>query len=185
MICLSTKKHKKIKERKIVMVKFLERNNIFSNLTEMSVILHFVPCTGDVRSNFSLNITDKYRKWYITFHNYCGLFKKHEDEILGTFHVYKPFNNDDVIVCSAFVSLGTTYYEKKRIDSNALVKVLKTIEKQVRRYNKIMHKNQTVHVPYSASILEVFDDDGEKRTVKDYLDAIFGNSPVEVQIHRS
>lgn len=106
----------------------------------------------------------------------------HEDEILGTFHVFnvKP----GLIICSAFTSLGNKYGRFK-VDENALLKVLRKIERQVKYYNEHYGKNQTVHFPYSFTTVELLTENGEQRTVKEYVDMVFGESPVEVYIHKA
>jgi len=51
--------------------------------------------------------------------------------------------------------------------------------------NKIQNKNWVIHIPYNITTIELYDDNDEKHIVQDYIDIIFKDSPVEVQIHKS
>lgn len=164
------------------MITLIEKSRLFNNLTDNSVIVHLVTCTGKITSNIAYNINSKFPKWFTDYHGYCSWFQKHEREILGTFHVFNASKN--LIVCSAFASLGTSY-EKQKIDIDVLIKVLKKIEHQTRNVNKIQNKNWVIHIPYNITTIELYDDNDEKHIVQDYIDIIFKDSPVEVQIHKS
>ena len=162
--------------------------SLLKDIQPYSILLHQVNCLGKMSSGLAAQMAKKFDGLWKSYHDYCGWFqadyngKSHRNEILGTWHIFRPKDRDDLIIVSAF---GQEYASRneKMTDYDAWEKILKKLEHQTRQANKTQDKDKQwkIHAPYN---LGCGLGGGDWEEMYSLLKTHFGNSPVELVLHK-
>lgn len=162
--------------------------NLLSDIKPYSIIIHQVNCLGKMGAGFAAQIAKKFDGLWKSYHEYCGWFqedyngKSHRDEILGTWHIFRPKGRNDLIIVNAF---GQEYVSRDRqvTDYDAWNKILKKLEKQTRIENKTRSKEKQwkIHAPFNMGC-GLGGGDWEKMYA--LIKLYFEESSVEFVIHK-
>lgn len=162
--------------------------SLLKDIKPYSVLLHQVNCLGKMGAGLAAQMSKKFDGLWQSYHKYCMWFqedyngKSHRDEILGTWHVFKPKDRDDLIICNAF---GQEYVSRERqvTDYDAWNKILSKLELQTRTVNNKLPKDKqwTIHAPYNMGCGL---GGGSWNEMYELINLYFGESPVEFVIHK-
>lgn len=162
--------------------------SLLKDIKPYSVLLHQVNCLGKMGAGLAAQMAKNFNGLWQSYHEYCGWFqedyngKSHRDEILGTWHVFKPKDRDDLIICNAF---GQEYVSRDRqvTDYNAWNKILNKLEKQTRAVNKTLpaEKQWTIHAPFNMGCSL---GGGDWEEMMSLIKTYFEDSPVKFVIHK-
>ncbi len=162
--------------------------NLLRDIKPYSVLLHQVNCLGKMGAGLAAQMAKKFDGLWQSYHEYCGWFqedyngKSHRHEILGTWHIFRPKDRDDLIVVNAF---GQEYVSRDRqvTDYDAWNKILKKLEKQTRIENKTRPKEKQwkIHAPFNMGCGL---GGGDWKEMYALIELYFATSPVEFVIHK-
>lgn len=162
--------------------------SLLKDIKPYSVILHQVNCLGKMGAGLAAQLNKKFDGLWKSYHEYCSWFqedyngKSHRDQILGTWHVFKPKGRNDLIICNAF---GQEYVsrEKQMTDFDAWRKIFSKLEIQTKNINKTLPANRQwkIHAPYKMGCGL---GGGDWQEMYSLIEEYFKNSPVEFIIHK-